>query len=248
MAIALCFGIMLLNSSVVQAQTASLFTDLTSWEAMVNNSELFETTAGNIAQADEVSSVPGPNAKIGPLLTFQSANTGLTRGFAVESLQAAGSTALEAGFTFNDQEAGYDTTAYVNALSVGDINDFEDDDWSFALLNGAGISAFGVDLRHHRFEAGESISFYSGGLFKYTMDLTPLTSPADSNVNSFVGITTDFVFDKVVFNEDPGSDDIGIANFRMAQTTVVPEPGSVVLFLAGLSTLGLFKWRRSRSK
>ena len=142
---------------------ASLYTNELSWESMVFGSELFQTTAANVALADEISSIPGPNSKPGPILTFQAANTGLSRGFMIESLQGRGTSDIEAGFTFDDnvspgdREGVINDPIYDNALSVGDYNDWENDDWSLRLLDGPAMTAFGVELRDTYFFPGESM-------------------------------------------------------------------------------------------
>ncbi len=224
---------LLFNVSIVQAQTATLYTDLTSWEAVVFGSELFQTTSSNISLADEVSSPPGPHTDVGSILTFQTTNTGLSRGFKVETLQTG------AQFIFDDGI----NPAFDNALSVGDIDGWEDDDWRLSLLDGASMSAFGVEVRHSRFAPGESITLYSNNMLMDTVSLSSL--PSTGNADFFIGLTADFTFDRIDFNEDPDGDDIAIADFRFG--TVVPEPASTILFLSGILTLGLFKWRRRKS-
>ena len=188
-------------------------TDLTLWEAMVSDKELFTTTSGNIALANEVPSLTGLNDYLGPTLTFQTANTGLSRGFEVKTLQSG------AGFTFNDTEGGVPVAAFQNALSVGDIDDYEDDDWQLRLLDGASMTAFGVEIRDSNFTPGEAIRLYSGTDQVGTVDLSSLP---DTGGNYFIGIVSDVPFDRIVFDEDSDGDDIAIADFRFAIVTSCP--------------------------
>ncbi|UCD35681.1 MAG: PEP-CTERM sorting domain-containing protein, partial [Nitrospiraceae bacterium] len=180
---------------------------------------------------------PGTNAQLGPILTFQTTSTSLSRGFSVSTVQPG------AGFTFNESESGVPAAGFENALSVGDINNYEDDDWSLMLLYGATMSAFGFDLIDTRFEEGESLQIYSGSDLMDTI----FFSAADSNVDVFMGITTDYLFDRVVFREDPGGDDIAIADFRFGSSpAVAPEPISSALFLFGGATLGFRRLRKMK--
>jgi hypothetical protein len=209
-----------------------------SWQANVFGSELFATTSSNVAQANEVGSPPGTDAQLGSPLTFLATNTGLSRSFQVETLTSG------AGFTFNDQNSG---PLLSDALSVGDVDDvgLENDDWRLTLFGGSTMTGFGVLLKNNKYESGESIKMYSGGVLKATLTLGDLADGSDSD--DFLGVTTDFAFDRVDFDEDGvlSGDDIAIADFRFA--TVVPEPVSSTLFIVGAATLGLRKWRKKRT-
>ncbi|RJR18747.1 MAG: hypothetical protein C4581_06025 [Nitrospiraceae bacterium] len=201
-------GLYLLNSAAVSQAAAVLVTDPADWEAMVSDIELFTTISENIALADELASQPGMNAQLGPILTFQSTKTGLSRGFFVETLQEG------AGFTFNESEGGVTQISFQDALSVGDINGWEDDDWQLSLLDGASMMAFAVEIRSARFGPGEAMTLYSGSEPVGSVDLNSLPNIGDENY--FIGLISDVPFDRVSFDEDPDGDDIGIADFRFA--------------------------------
>ncbi len=204
---------LLVNISLAQAQTATLYTDLTSWEAMVCDIEVFSTTSSNIEKAGELTTTLGKNdSTIGHILTFQTANTSLSRGFTVETLQVDDS--MRVPFTFDDEEDTGNIPSFDNALSVGNIDNWEDDDWRLSLLDGASMTAFAVEVRHARFAPGESITLYSNNVLMDTISLSSL--PSTGNADFFIGITTDFTFDRIDFNEDPDGDDIAIADFRFA--------------------------------
>jgi hypothetical protein len=133
-------------------------------------------------------------------------------GFTVEALQPG------AEFTFSDSESGIPLFDFENALSVGDIDNFEDDDWQLRLLDSASMTAFGFEIRHSRFGPDEAITLYSGDQVIGTVDLSSL--PASGNDNYFIGITSDVPFDSIGFDEDTDGDDIAIADFRFG--TMVP--------------------------
>ncbi|RJQ50286.1 MAG: PEP-CTERM sorting domain-containing protein [Nitrospiraceae bacterium] len=240
----------LLLPSIKHAQAstaASLYTNLALWEAAVFNIELFETTASNIVFADEVLSVPGPNTNVGTLLTFQASNTGLSRSFTIETLQSG------AQFTFDDDEqvgsARPNIPEYDNALSVGDKDGYDDDDWRLKILNGPAMTAFAFEIRDSYFAPGESIKLYSGNVLMDKIDLGFLADGKE-HLKFFLGVTTNYDFDRIDFIEHPKAkegvgDDIAIADLRFA--TVVPEPSSYILFFTGLLTLGLLTWRRRKN-
>jgi len=225
-AIAILVFFLLSAVSIVQADVM-LFTDQSEWEDILSEMEVFTTISANIALADEVPSQPGLNEYLGPILTFQAINTGLSRGFLVETLQPG------AQFTFNDTEGGVPLVSFENALSVGDNDDYEDDDWQLSLLDGTAMTAFGVEIRHSRFAPGESITLYSGAVLVGTIDLSSL--PGVGNENYFFGIVSDVSFDRIGFNEDPDGDDIAIADFRFAEIgykcAIEPKEGRVIVEL-----------------
>ncbi len=202
----------LVSVSTVRAGVL-FYTDSAAWEAAVTDMEVFETTGENIALAEEVNITPVINAQLGPLLTFEADNTGLTASFILETLQTDDS-GEQAGFTFNETEQGAAVEGYEDALSVGDVGNWEDDDWALGLLDGASITAFGVEIRQSRFADGERLTIYSGGLAVGEIDLSAL--PDSGNEDYFLGIISDVPFDSVGFDEDPDDDDIAIADFRFA--------------------------------
>ena len=220
-------GVLLWCASSAQAGMV-LYTSLSEWENAVTGIEVLTTTSNNVALADEVGSPPGENAPVGSLLTFQTVNTGLSRGFSVRTLQSG------AGFTFDDHEGAGNIPSFDNALSVGDIDNYEDDDWRLSLLDGAVMTAFNVDLRDSGSFSGESISVYLDGIPLETLDLSSL-GPSSS---VFLGLTADFAFDRVDFDEGAPSDDIAIADFRFATSNqVIPEPSALVVLALGVAGL-----------
>lgn len=214
----LILGVFVLCNLTVAQAVVSWTTNQTEWESEVANIEVFTTIADNISLADEVASLPGVNAQLGPILSFQTVSTGLSIGFAVETLQAG------AGFTFNESEGGIIQGSFQNALSVGDMDNWEDDDWKLSLLDSVSMTAFGVEIRDSRFTPGESITLYSNGETVGTIDLSSL--PSEENENTFIGVVSDVPFDSIVFNEDPDGDDIAIADFRFGTIVAIKDNDS----------------------
>ncbi len=196
--------------SSVEAQV-QCFSDLSLWCSALGNAdcnfvpdlERFNTVAANIARADEVPSPPGNNAQLGPTLTFNSANTGLSRSFVLEALQAG------ADIVFNDTEFG--GSAAADTLSIGDFNDHENDDFQIILIGGQGVRALGFFLLDVDETAGESLNVFTGA-----GSLMGACSGFQANTDQFVGVVTDAPIGHVLFDEDPGGDDITVQDFFFA--------------------------------
>lgn len=200
-----------------------LYTDQAAWEAAVNGHEALITNRANVGLANEAPASPTDNAQFGTALTWNSSNTGLSNSFRLRNIGGG-------NLVFNDHEGSGSIPDFQNALSIGDIDNYENDDWRLDILSGPLVFGFGFDLRNNHgsstemlFANGESVSLAGVGF------------------NSFVGIVTDFAFTVVEFDEDAGGDDIAIANLRFAHS--VPEPAMMSLLM--ISLLGLaFRRRR----
>jgi hypothetical protein len=118
----------LLSCSAGALADATLYTSLAEWEANAGPTEVFQTTAAAIGSANELTGAPGANRAVGSTLTFDAEATGLSRSFRLE--------AIDATFTFDDDEGAGNLPNFDNALSVGDIDDQENDDWSFRVTGG----------------------------------------------------------------------------------------------------------------
>ncbi|MDZ4831741.1 MAG: hypothetical protein SGJ09_16285 [Phycisphaerae bacterium] len=189
-------------------ETVLFYTDLAAWNAAANTTAIFNTTAFNVGLANEVGPIPVNNTNVGPVLTFDSVSS-FSFDFRLSTLQT------DASFTFNDTETTVDPPpGFSNALSVGDVGNFEDDDWQIEFIGGDTVYGFGVDLNDNTIDPGESITVFcrGNGILGQTF-----TVPGNV-VNGFFGVVSTAPIARVVFNENPGFDDIAIANFRFAST------------------------------
>jgi hypothetical protein len=203
-------GLLMLASTVAHAQWAtqdgvSVYTNQANWEAAIAaypglQIDSLPTTSTNVALANEVASPPADNADLGKYLTFDKANTGFNVSFQMYPSQSS------AKFTFNDTEGT--GSAWQDALSVGDINNYENDNFYINVLSNDQVFAMAVEIRENTFVSGENFIISSGG-----------TQLADFNANSlpdddivFIGILSSTPFDQFWFDEDSGGDDIAIAN------------------------------------
>ena len=205
----------ILNGSLTVASAPTFVTDLATWQVAVTGEEALITTAAAVAAADEVAVPPPNNEGLGKVLNFQSASTALSRSFRLTALEPG--TGARAGFIFNDFETGPDPSAiFEDALSVGDINNFEDDDWQMESLDGPDLFAFGFDLRNNDDTEEETVSVFGLGdvlLGRFN------TVPAQSGPQ-FVGVISPYPIVRVEYDENPDSNDIAIANFRFATASI----------------------------
>lgn len=210
------------------------FTDEAQWLAAVESFETLTTDANGIALANEVSGPPSQNQFLGSFLTFDSANTGFQNSFTIETLEAG------AGFTFSDGEPSPASAGYENALSVGDIDNFENDDWHFVFTSGPEVTAFGFILRDNGDTGGiDILSIFdtNGNLIGTTDQL-----PSSTGTGAFVGvISTGAAIGSITYDEDASGDDIAIADFRFG-TASIPEPSAT--FLAAGVFAFLFRRRK----
>ena len=124
-------------------------------------------------------------ADLGALLTFEAANTGLARSFQIETQQAG------AVFVFDDGISSF----FDNALSIGAINQHENDDWSLTVLGNLPITAIGFEIRNNASSSGESIKLLDNA--GNVLDTIALDSV--SQTNGFIGVIADFAFSKIAF-------------------------------------------------
>ena len=184
--------------------------------------ERFETTSANLAKAIEVSEPPGRNTGVGAVavaaegarLTFDTVSTGLFYRFELIAASPG------AGFTFDDDEEAGNLANFDNALSVGDIDNAENDDWRLRVSGREPLRGFGFELRDNHGTTGESIALYGqDGTLVGVVALPGLP------VNTFVGVISDEPFVEIRFNEDSGGDDIAIADFVFVRASDVENVG-----------------------
>jgi hypothetical protein len=207
------------------------YTDQTSWNNIVEGVEGLDFTAANVALANEVATPPGNNASVGGVLTFDAANTGLSSSFELSTLEP------NAGFTFNDNEGS--GPEWDNALSIGDIDNFENDDWQI-VFNSGSVFNFGWFLQDNGTSLGESFSVYDlNDNLLGTFSMIPETDGID-----FVGVVSSVPIGRVAFDEDPGDDDIAIGGIRLSVIAAIPEPSGLLLY--GVLVAGIAAVRNRR--
>lgn len=210
--------------------------DPSPWLRTVADVTLFETEAAQVLFATEVNVLPSTNSfglgKDTGTLTFDRVNTGLGWSFSItadETVSFPGSETT--GFTYNDQEGG--NIFRTGTLSPGDVGNFDDDDVTFRFLEGEAIFGFGFDLLDSNVSTGETLAVYdrSDSLLE-VFDLPP--GPSGVINNFFLGVSSSVPIGRISFDENSGSDDIAIRDFRFATALAIPEPNCCLLGLFGM--------------
>jgi hypothetical protein len=189
--------------------TVQFGTNLTTWSSTAGSVYSLTTTAANVALANEVPSPPAPNVQlcgtsanyqVPCTLTWEVGNTEACRDFALS---------VQQGITFDDNE--FTSPSYPNSLSIGDVDNGENDDFVVTFSGGPPAYAFGFTLLNSGASVGEEIRVYdTGGALIGRQTLVP------ANVDSvFIGISSNQPIGSVEFDEDAGGDDIAIRDLRM---------------------------------
>jgi hypothetical protein len=181
------------------------FTDEAIWLANLPAGarlDSFETTASGVAMADEIMSPPDPDTNCGPVLTFDAEQTGMAVGFTLHAVEPY------ADFVFEDN---FDHPYFYDALSVGELNEHENDDFEVGF-SGDDLFAFAFQLRENDFGgAGEYFHvFGQGGDLLGTLHPIPDGAPYDQ----FIGVISHEPIGSVLFDEDASYDDIAVASFQ----------------------------------
>lgn len=217
----------------------TLHSDLASWQSAFSGSTSFlETSPTGVALANEVTSAPSNNDVLGNVLTFESSNTGFSFDFNVSVTEVG---VVGDGFTFNDTEglAVWQT----GVLSVGDIDNAQDD--GFEVSSSVGLYGFHLDFIGNEFSLGESLTLFDGATVVASFT-TSGDIPDDPGTpeRTFWGVTSSTPFDRILFDEDPDGDDMGIADFGFSTTVPIPEPSAFALIVASLSFMLCLRSRK----
>ncbi|MFK8030860.1 MAG: thrombospondin type 3 repeat-containing protein [Gammaproteobacteria bacterium] len=196
------------ESGVVNDCSVQVFYDEVAWiDALGGQFERFDTNAGNIQLAAEVLDAPGPDAQLCAAdsegecaLTFRTNSTGLCHGFEFRSF---------GGITFNDTEF---SPPQPDSLSVGDINNQENDDFEIRRIEGSPIEALGFTFVSNDSSIDEKLTvFGENGEVLRLIGSDEIPVDPDS---AFIGFISQRPITKVTFDEDPTGDDIAVKNFR----------------------------------
>ncbi len=199
----------------------SYFTDQASWQtaaqAASGSTQLVDFDGATLSLSNELSGIPLPDQRLGHTLSFTAAALQSCPDLTLQTNDVDGLT-LADGWIFDDQETGASVFP-VGALSVGDVDDFEDDDFDIQF-SGARPRAVGFLLVENFRESGEvlTVSGATGVLLSIPAASLPVVSPS----GAFVGFVADEDIYSIAFNESgfvpPASDgnDIGVKQLWLA--------------------------------
>ncbi len=224
-------SLLLMNMpNIAKASPIFFINDEAGWTVAAGGAtqvEFFETSASNIALANEIISPPANRQNLATtVLTFDTINTPVSPSFTIHSLDAP-------GFHYRDEFPDVGEGLIFNPL------DYDANDWD-VVFSGAPILAFGVNLISSDNSTGESFSvFGQNGLIGSTMGI-----PDGSHSVIFLGVISDEPITRVVFDENSSDgDNIGIADL---QFSAVPIPSSIMLLGPALLAIGLHLRRNRR--
>ena len=126
--------------------SVKITTDIAEWRNLVQRDMsmgTFETTQANMDLADESEDFILNNKQLwmGKRITFDGSNTGFPFTFYLECIEVDETT--DYGLVWNDDEANW-----VETISIGDINNFEDDDFEIGINEG-NVYALAFNMVHN---------------------------------------------------------------------------------------------------
>lgn len=204
--ISLCVLLLSVFLTNVASAQVTFYTDRTAWLAALQSAGLptpvaFPSDSAHIGLADEVGP-PGPNAQMGNTLTFHRQDVGFCLDFQLHALQTS---PPGVQLVFDDNEAGAGTPA--NSISVGDVDNHENDNWDVVFQNGTAVRAFACQLYGNIQESGEQYEVYDGN--------GALIHTQTTGLNGFQGFISTVPIGRIYFNESAaGGDDIAIGAFE----------------------------------
>lgn len=196
-----------------------LYTSLGEFIRAAEVTDALITDSFEIAKTNQVFSEPSQNQNLGSKLDFDPENTQFRFRVTVSTVQSGANFTFE---DFEDHNVGPPAN-FFNALSVGDIDNHENDDFVLEMTGPGLPSAVGFEVRDNNFRNGST----TAGTQELLTVLT--TEPAQTRVfdlsalnlgspgAQFIGViaTAGERIRRIEFDEDSGGDDIAIADFRM---------------------------------
>ena len=174
----------------------AFLTDQAVWNSVVSEHVRFGFSGEEVILANEITELPRDNARLGQQLSFDEATTGLDSSVVFRTLERG------ARFVFNDTEH---LPEFQDALSVGDINDYENDDFE-VVVSGEQVFAFGINVLDNNSHATESIRLYGD-------DEALLGSSTLPDGDFFIGVISDRPIARVAIDERDDGDDIAISGY-----------------------------------
>ena len=192
--------------------SVKITTDIAEWRNLVQRDMTmgtFETTQANMDLANESEDFILNNTQLwmGKRITFDGSNTGFPFTFYLECIEVNETT--DYGLVWNDDEA-----SWVETISIGDINNLEDDDFEIGISEG-NVYALAFNMVHNEDYGGEFLEVHA----EDATGECQIDSRTDPMNSGFIGILSPVPIKRIYFNEDAGGDDIGIKHFYFGYQT-----------------------------
>lgn len=160
----------------------------------------WKTSAENISKSKEYSKVPEKNQGLGDTLTWEKVTADSL------SFKLIG---VNGPFTYWDREGddGYPE----GTISIGDLDDWEDDDFDIELIRSE-VYAIAFEIGNNIFTSDELLKVHFDEQIK-TFSSTELSEENEPEL-AFIGIISPLPLIKISFDENPDGDDIYIKDFK----------------------------------
>jgi len=187
----------------------TFYTDESAWTAAVSAAavEPFDTTAANLAKADQLAGAPVQDEDLGSWLRFRAQDTGLCGHFTLHAIEPG------AHLVFEDGEPS-PAVFPANTISIGDIDDHEDDDFRITFPTES-FHAVGFFLVDNAQDPGESLTAYGPKGPLGTLDGASIPDSSGGG-STFVGVVADETLSVLRFEEAASGDDVAIRDLRSA--------------------------------
>lgn len=167
----------------------------------------WETTFENVTKANEAYKFEyyGVQTLMFEIITFPGSVTGYPFDFYLRNMSVTGN---RLALVHNDTE-GLNNNFTTNTISIGDIDDFENDDFEIAVT-GNQVYAIGFIMKSNTDTPEEFLEIYAEHENCY-LDQKNLPE----GENTFIGVISPVPLHRIWFNEDDDDDDMGIENFYL---------------------------------
>lgn len=190
------------------------FTDEVEWNNAVEklSAKIYklDTTREGMAKCEEISEVV-PNGTRVPTMTWMPTNTGIPTEFVLEAKQGE--------LVCEDDEIFGGAASWI---SIGDVNDREDDDFEVVVKPPTDVDVFAIAITvgDNVVEMGERLEVYDeNDILRATfVDCAFAEKPCfdlpDEEQQAFVGIVSGIPLSRIFFDEHIGGDDIAVRDLR----------------------------------
>ena len=160
----------------------------------------------NVLKADEHGSfIDDPNSTqwfLGKKITFNGSNTGYPFNFELENMDGAiPPNNYHLALVYNDNEGFTD-----NSISIGDIDNYEDDDFEIRVSGNAKVYAIAFVMQDNNKDPGEYLEVHAMDKNNQECQILYYTT----GINGFFGIVSPVPITKIRFDESSNGDDIGL--------------------------------------